>query len=203
MGEVIRIEVLSISGRTLEYRDVVSGKRGSADLRRFDLETGTEAVIDIETRSGRRVVSRIIEPSPELVVEEIVFGAAVDVPAVLVNGVPLDVPNPDAPLAVGQVRTALIAFSTFRTGDRDKGRTEKRRPCVIMKIDGEHVAVCPIHGANSAVRRSEASRRLIGWRELGLRKSSYANATSVWVRADSLGALIGELGAEDRSRLGI
>jgi len=171
MGEVIRIEVLSISGRTLEYRDVVSGKRGSADLRRFDLETGTEAVIDIETRSGRRV--------------------------------PLDVPNPDAPLAVGQVRTALIAFSTFRTGDRDKGRTEKRRPCVIMKIDGEHVAVCPIHGANSAVRRSEASRRLIGWRELGLRKSSYANATSVWVRADSLGALIGELGAEDRSRLGI
>jgi len=203
MGEVIRVEVLGTSGRTLEYRDVVSGKRGRADLRRFDLETGIEAVIDVETRSGRRVVSRIIEPSPALVVEEIGFRADAEVPAVLVNGVPLDVPTPDPPLELGQVRTALIAFSTFRTGDRDNRRTGKRRPCVIMEIDGEHVAVCPIHGATSAVRRSDASRRLIGWRQLGLRKSSYVNAASVWVPADSLGALIGKLGAEDRSRLGI
>lgn len=203
MGEVIRIEVLGTSGRTLEYRDVVSGKRGHADLRRFDLEAGTEAVIDIETRSGRRFVSRVIEPSPKLAIDEVVVGTDVDVPAVLVNGVPLDVPAAEAPVAVGQVRTALMAFSTFRTGDRDKGRTAKRRPCVIVEIDDDHAAVCPIHGANSAVRRSEASRRLVGWRELGLRKSSHVNAASVWVRTDSLGDLIGELGAEDRSRLGI
>ena len=55
----------------------------------------------------------------------------------------------------------------------------------------------PIHGSNSAMRRSGKGRRLEGWRELGIRKLSVVSAEEVWVERSKIGDLIGVLGEAD------
>ncbi|MFQ5558084.1 MAG: hypothetical protein ACE5GB_11330 [Acidimicrobiales bacterium] len=207
MGEIIRIEVLDVAGRSFQFRDVVTRARGSADSGAFELETGAELLIELETRAGRRKIGRVLEQGgPRGESERLTPDQATnpsDEPAVLLNGVPIVLPDSTAPITVGDVRTAEIPFTSATTGERDRGRTAKRRPCVVTEVDGDHISVCAIHGTNSAVRRSGTGRRLQGWRELGLRKPSYVAAGSTWVRRDTVGDLIGVLDTADRRRLGL
>ena len=72
---------------------------------------------------------------------------------------------------------------------------------MIVGIDGDMVAVSPIHGSNSAMRRSGRSRRLEGWRKLGIRKSSVVSAEEIWVERSMIGDLIGVLREADMERL--
>lgn len=209
VAEQIRIEVKSVDGRTLSYLDVVSRRSGVVDRGEFLLAEGDEATVEIDRSRARPTIVRMIQaPERRAVAGPVppVDGASEIEATLLVDGKPFD---PDAGNAndeepeIGQVRTAEIRFSSFRTSRRDRGRTSKWRPCVVLRIDGDMVAVSPIHGVSSAVRRTGKGRRLTGWREVGLHKSSLVSAEQVWVHRSALGAPIGMLGPVDMARLGL
>ena len=198
--EVIRIEVTKVEGRSVRYVDVVSRTAGVVDRGESDLGEGDEVVVEIDRSKATPVIVRVIgAPAADPRREE----EQLDEPGLLVDGKPF-VADPGAEAAelrIGQVRIAEIRFSSFRTAHRDRGRTSKRRPCVIVEIDGDMVAVSPIHGSSSAMRRTGKSRRLEGWRALGIRKSSVVSAEEVWVERTEIGDLIGVLGEADMERL--
>ena len=54
----------------------------------------------------------------------------------------------------------------------DDSRASKRRPCVVVAFDGDWAAVRPIHGTNTAVRRTGCGVRLRDWKEAGIHKPS-------------------------------
>jgi hypothetical protein len=201
-AEIIRITVLSVTNGRMDYLNVITRAHGSAVIGDFHLTAGTEALVELDNSGGRQIVLRVLEPKLETTHVETTAEEA-DEALILVNGVPLPPAADDVGIEVGQVRTAEIAFTTFRTGPRDRGRSSKRRPCVVVKVEANHVAVCPIHGSASAVARSWSGRKLLGWRALGMKKASSVNSASVLVSRDSLGELIGVLDADDRRRLGL
>jgi hypothetical protein len=203
MAKVIRVEVIEVSGHIMDYRDVVTRARGRADVGQFDLPPGTEAVVELDAAAGRTIVIRVLEPAQGPSDADLLGDTPNDESPILVNGEPAEFPAAEIAIAVGQVRTAEIPFTSFRTGSRDQGRTAKRRPCVVVELDVDHAAVCPLHGRKSAVGRSESGRKLLGWRALGLKKSSSVDSASVWVTRESLGDLIGVLDTDDRRRLGL
>ncbi|MDW3217113.1 MAG: hypothetical protein R8F63_00760 [Acidimicrobiales bacterium] len=203
MNEVIRVRVLDLRDSTLEFRNVVTGARGKATIGESHLVVGMEAVIDLEIIGAKARVTRVVEPAPPLSADDLQPIDSDHVPPVTINGEPLETSPPDVPVAVGQVRTAVIAFNSYATSGRDRGATAKVRPCVVVEIDGEHACVCPIYGSGTTVRKSDSGRRLLRWREAGLRKSSQVSAEATWVARTTLGPLIGVLEREDRRRLGL
>lgn len=212
MREVISIEVLGVDAGEVRFRDVLSTVRSVAADGGHRFGVGDQAVVEVGSVRGRREILRVLStsgrtPAPEAVpapVSESAAAARTEPHPVLVGGVPYapgDEAAADDEVAVGQVRVAEIGFSAWSTAERDAGRTAKRRPCVIVEIDGDWVVVCPIHGANSAVRRSGRGRRLLGWKALGLRKSSVVSAETTRIPIAGIGPLIGILDATDHRRL--
>jgi hypothetical protein len=207
MLEVIRIEVKAVEGRTVSYVDVVTRRSGVVDRGDLRIAEGDVVYVEIDRSRATPVIVRVIDghggssrDQPDPTFEE----SPVEEATLLVDGkpFPLVLGDDDEPV-IGQVRTAEVPFSKYRTGPRDRGRTSKRRPCVVAGVDGDEVTVLPIHDVNSAVQRSGTGRRLSGWKELGLRKSSTVSAEEVWVHRSTLGAPIGMLGPTDMARLGL
>lgn len=204
MREVIRIDVLAVDGGEMQFRDRVSKARSSARLCGHLLSAGDDAVVEVGRVKGRLQVLRVLSPERAPARLHGTGSRQDERHGVLVGGAPLVFrPDPagDDTVAMGQVRTAEFGFSARTTAERDAGLTAKRRPCVVVEVDGDYAAVCPIHGTNSAVRRSGRGRRLLGWRAVGLRKPSVVSAEARWVPLAEMGPLIGVLGAEDRARL--
>ena len=203
--EIIRVEIHSNEGGVVVGRDVVT--RQTIRLEPHDgLVVGATSTVELARSGMLAAVVRILDLPSGPTRQNAPSAKGSEAP-VLVNGRPFK-PSPDPidlRLAAGDVRTAYIGFTGRRTGERDRGRSGKRRPVVVMTVD-EHsqtAEVCPVHGANSVVRATGGGRRLVGWHALGLRKSSVVAAQRVVVPIERIGDLIGRLGPDDRCRLGM
>jgi hypothetical protein len=203
-AEIIRITVLSVANGRMDYRNVVTRIPGSAVVGDFHLTAGTEALVELDNSGGRQVLLRVLEPALDLVTEAEVEVEVDDSehPLVLINGEPLVNEDDDTPLVVGQIRRADFAFSSHSVAERDRGRTSKWRPCVVMELDGEHVSACPIHSLDTAARRA-GGRRLKHWKAAGLTKPVVVSGAAQWFHRSEFGDLVGVLHTEDARRLGL
>jgi len=201
-SEIIRVRVTANEDGYSSCRDMVTNRMLRIRAHPH-LIVGETVVVEVDTSVSLARVVRVVGAQSSVSVEP--PEEVSDAPTVLVNGRPLPVSKEEQPVRPGDLRTAWIPFTSERTSERDRGRTGKVRPVVVVAVDHRSATaeVCPVHGANSAVRRGGSGRRLVGWRELGLQKASVVSGGVVLVAVGEIGDLIGQLGPEDRRRLGI
>lgn len=206
-SSIVRIEVDSDAEGVAVCRNIATQEIVRIESHPL-LSVGATHTVEMVAGALVFEVVRVLDPPPSPLKAPVITGTSStsDAP-VLVNGRPFSGGSDpgDLHLGVGDVRTAFVRFTSNRTGERDRGREGKRRPVVVVAIDDEAgtAQVCPIHGTNSVVRTSGGGRRLLGWQELGLRKSSVVAARRVIVPIEHLGDLIGRLSSKDRCRLGM
>ncbi|MDZ7674550.1 MAG: hypothetical protein U5K30_05730 [Acidimicrobiales bacterium] len=94
-----------------------------------------------------------------------------------------------------------MPFTTNRPAERDRGRTAKRRPVVVVAVDGPWIGVRAVYGTNSARRRTGQSVRLQDPDGANLRKRSVVDLEMLWLARDDIGPLIGSLADVDRRRV--
>jgi hypothetical protein len=109
-------------------------------------------------------------------------------------------PRPLQNVRVGDLVVADVPFSNW-PGERDRGRLQKCRPCLVVAVAADEVTVRPVYGSNSAVRREGMGRRIRDWREAGLRKPSYVTARDHFVPAGRTTTVIGRLSDRDLASL--
>lgn len=199
-SEIVRVEITSVSGAEAKFRDVTTGRTGTLAVNGFHVTARTTITIEIDTRHGRLI--RILDPKPATPTDADPTSEQAPPAVILVNGQPFEVATSAEQVSAGEVRSADVPFTSHQTADRDTGKVTKRRPIIVLAVDGDHVKVLPIHGSNSAVAHN-GGRRLTGWREIGLRKPSVVSPESIWVEAHTLGPVIGLLTAADRQRIGL
>lgn len=202
MRTIIRVRIQDVSAGKVRWNDLVTGEAGSASGPGW-LEAGSEAVVEIEPTCRGLRINRVLEPQPPADLDApstITVNGSAPVAAFSLSEPPRGRTGPQP----GDVRSAVVRFTSARTAERDYGSIAKARPCVVVEVDSrDFVAVRPIYGTNSAARRSGRCLRLKDWRAAGLRKSSVADLQVRWVGAADLGPLIGRVSEIDARRLEI
>lgn len=157
-------------------------------------ETGPVApdLVDPDWSSGdivemrvRREIGRIelVGPPGEPEVEEA---------SILLNGEPLNLPE-DREIKPGDILNAMVRFG--RPADRvDRERTGKRRPVVVVGIEGNHLTVRPIFSSNTGGR----GQRLRDPVAANLSTKAIVGHDEVLVRRAEVTGRVGELADADR-----
>ncbi|KAA0234316.1 MAG: hypothetical protein JJLCMIEE_02484 [Acidimicrobiales bacterium] len=193
MGTIIRVEITEMAGRRWRWTSETDGFReGSGKLSDLPDGVGIGDRIPVEvarTRSGN-VATRFVPPPGTRVQHSPPDDAAVSRPH----------PGMKRGLSVGDIVTARVRFSA-KPGRPDCWRGSKRRPVLVVAIDGHSAHVRPIHDSNSFVRREGMGRRIRRWREAGLRKPSVVSSRVIDLDRSSLGRVVGRLHDADMRRL--
>ena len=192
---------LQVDGHRWRWRGV-SGRTGTTTIELRGVRVGDQLVVGLRWQRAAWSVTRYIRfpehtwlPAP----------APPDAPLVTVDG-RTPVPDArDASVLPGDVRLALAHMDPRSSARRDAGRTAKLRPAVVAWIDRDRgqAGIHFLYDLDSAVRREGLGRRLVGWREAGLRKPSVASAEQLVRDLGELGQLVGRLAPADRTALGI
>ncbi len=112
---------------------------------------------------------------------------------ILVNGVPLDLPEDDE-IEPGDVLYAAVRFG--RPADRvDRDRIGKRRPVVVVGIEGDHLIVRPIFSRNTEGR----GQRLREPFAAGLSTKSIIGNDEELITRRAVTGKVGELADKDRA----
>lgn len=160
-----------------------------------DTQTVDTSIVDTEWVSADVVEMRVRREMGRLELVGPPVEPEVEEASILLNGVPLDLPEGDE-IEPGDVLYAVIRFG--RPADRvDRDRIGKRRPVVVVGIEGSHLIVRPIFSRNTQGRgqrlleplaASLSTRSIIGHDdELITRRAAtgkvgeLADADRVWV----------------------
>jgi hypothetical protein len=188
-----------LDGQRWRWR-AVSGRTGTGPVEPLGLRAGDRLVVGLRWRRAEWRITRYVQipehawmpaqPSPES-------------PDVTVGGRRLAADAHGAMVRPGDVRPALAYMDPRSTGSRDVGRTAKVRPAIVSWVDHGYAGIHFLYDVDSAVRREGLGRRLVGWKEAGLRKPSVASTEQSVRHLDDLGGLIGRLVSADRAAFGI
>ena len=197
---IIRIKVASVDDRSFRYRDSTTGAVGSAELNGHSLEVGAVLTVKIDPRLEKLI--QFVGPQPMLAAAPLANQEKPEEHSILINGKPFVLEPDDPPVAVGQVRSADVSFTSHWTAARDAGRSSKKRPAIVVDLDGNQAGLPSLHGTNTFVAR-HGGRLLSCWREIGLQKASAISRQQIRADTESFGPLIGNLLPEDRQRLNL
>ena len=183
-----RVEKVVVSGPGPDGQWYWRPVDGSGDTQSID-----PPLIDSDWTSGniiemwvRREMGRIelVGPPVEPEVEEA---------SILLNGEPLDLPEHHE-IEPGHVLYAVVRFG--RPADRvDRERIGKRRPVVVVGIEGNHLIVRPIFSRNAEGR----GQRLREPQTAGLSTNSIIGHDEALITRSNVTSRVGELADEDRA----
>ncbi len=197
--EIRRLRIDGVADHQWTWTDVVTRQRGRLDRDREDVAIGDEVLVEIAAKGAGWRAVRWLSPGPVKDVQR-----DEDVAPILRDGRPVAFPDEGIDDVVPGVICLLHHNMDRRsTAARDRGRSEKSRPAVVLQVDrvANQASVSFLFGTNSSVRRTGTGRRIEDWRGAGLRKPSIVSA-EVEVRSlDDLGPAIGRLTGSDHAKL--
>jgi hypothetical protein len=181
----------------------LSGRSGTGTLEPLGLRAGDLLVVGLTWRKASWRITRYVRIPDHAWMPA--GAASPDPPLVTLDG---EVPSFDGrntPVRAGDVRPVRAPMDPRSTASRDAGTRYKMRPAVVAWVDDERgqVGIHFLYDTNSAVRREGLGRRLVGWREVGLRKPSVASTEQFVRGVHELGERIGRLTATDRATFGV
>ena len=156
-----------------------------------DTQAVDKALVDPEWDNADVVEMRVRHDTGRIELVGPPEGSEVKDALVLLNGEPLELPD-DKEIEPGNVVYALVQFS--RPGDRiHRDHVAKRRPAVVVEVEGEHLLVRPIFSKNTEGR----GRRLRDPVVAGLSTNSIVGDDGEDISRSDVSGWIGRLAAVD------
>lgn len=165
--EVIRARIVAIDQRGMARWSAMFGQAHSGEWRFHipDLGPGDELVIGVRPLNTDWVVTRIVNSGGKAVVKPEETDVEMWTPGT-------DRRRPD-PIEPGDLVTDVVAFSA----DDGSGRTEKKRPCLVVRVSEGELCLRPIHSTGGTLHRTGMGLRLIDWKAANLANNSVVGGT--------------------------
>lgn len=195
MGEVRRIEIDGPDGTGWRWHDPINHDRGNSTIPLQGLAAGDALVVEVHRKGNRWIVDRVVQaPDSTWVRDE----SPVDDPGAAATEQWMPGLRSSEPV-VGEVRTTFERFTSYRTAAHDAGRTQKNRPCIVIRVDdaNEEVVVRCVYDVSSARRKQGLARKLQDWRQAGLHKPCVVATEEVVRRFDQVGPTFGTISDTD------